>query len=87
MEQTLITRINEGQSAGLPDLSGPWEHVGDVEDWRVYIVHDPCHDRVEESYVDDRNTVIALHSERGIWRILGRELNRDLALDIASGRR
>lgn len=81
----LLARIENGKTDLLPTFSGHWDYVRTVERWRVYVVHDPCHDR--DSFVDDRNTVIALHDGEGLWRIVGRELNRDLAEEIADGRR
>lgn len=51
--------------------------------WAVYISHDPCHDG--GGHQDDRNTVIAFHRWNGTFRILGRELNGELARKIACG--
>jgi hypothetical protein len=51
--------------------------------WAIYISHNPCHDRI--GYKDDRNTVIAFHRTKGIFRIIGRELPKKLARKIAEG--
>lgn len=80
----LLGRIKAGKTGLLPQFSGHWKHVETVESWRVYIVHDPCHDG--EGHEDDRNTVIALHNGDGLFRIIGRELDLELAEAIAEGR-
>jgi hypothetical protein len=80
----LFERIDEGQSRMLPQFSGSWMHVTTVASWRIYVVHDPCHDDGDVS--SDRHTVMALHDGHGLWRILGRELPYQQALDIAEGR-
>ena len=80
----LLERIENGQSDTLPRFAGPWELANEIGPWRVYLIHDPCHDE----YIgrqDDRNTVIAFHSYQGSWRIIGRELDHDLAMKIACG--
>ena len=82
VEDTVLGRIRGAQSELLPQVEGSWT----PGPWRIFIVHDPCHDDDEdEDYRSDRNTVIALHDEEGIWRIIGRELDQDLALKIARG--
>lgn len=83
-KRRLFARIDEGKSSLLPQFSGHWEHVNTLASWRIYIVHDPCHDGGD--FQDDRNTVVALHDGHGLWRIIGRELPYELALDIAEGR-
>ena len=82
-DDTILDRIRSGHSSLLPDLGGSWALANTLGPWRVYIGHDPCHDR--EEFVDDRNTVIALHTQEGVWRIVGRELNHDLAMKLARG--
>jgi hypothetical protein len=81
----LLDRIAEAEgNTGLPQFSGEWEWTSEIQGWKVYIVHDPCHDD-DEGFVDDRNTVIAMSSTKGLWRIIGRELPRELSLKIAKG--
>jgi hypothetical protein len=56
--------------------------------WAVYIVHDPCHDWRDSQGCEvqaDQNTVLALHRTNGQFRIIGRELCRVFALQIALG--
>jgi hypothetical protein len=60
--------------------------VCEMQGWRIYVVHNPCHDD-GEGFVDDRNTVIALHQTKELWRIIGRELPREMSLEIARGER
>lgn len=54
--------------------------------WSIYISHDPCHDSVTAGYTRkaDRNTVVAIH-RKGSIVVIGRELPRLMALDLANG--
>lgn len=51
--------------------------------WAIYISHNPCHDDI--GYREDRNTVIAFHRTKGIFRIIGRELPKKFARRVAEG--
>lgn len=91
----LLKRIREADGDLPPTLVG-MEFVRFVRDpvvqdkferdfaWSVYISHDPCHDD-GKGFVDDRNTVIALHRLSGTFKIIGRELDRKYALRLARG--
>ena len=85
-QQRLHVRLASGKTEGLPQFSGPWHQASEMEDWRIFIVHDPCHDD-DEGFVDDRNTVIGLHDGDGTYRIIGRELPYEFACALAEGKR
>lgn len=84
ISQILLDKIENGESLLLPDISSEWILVSIVEDWKIYIVHDSCHDNDEKNYVADRNTVIAMNAD-GLWTIIGRELPFKYAVKIAKG--
>ena len=52
--------------------------------WAIYISHDPCHDPDKTTKVD-RNTVIAFHRKKGIFKVIGRELRYKYAKSLALG--
>lgn len=83
-DDRVLDRIKNGQPSALPQFAGSWDLVNTLGPWRIYLIHDPCHDDFI-GRKDDRNTVIALHDEKGIWRILGRELDQVFAMKIACG--
>jgi hypothetical protein len=92
----LLRRIRHRSSRGLPPTFVGMEFVRYVRDpqirprheapwaWAVYLSHDPCHDPSAGRRAD-RWTVIAFHRLYGDFRIIGRELDRRLALEIAKG--
>lgn len=78
----------------VPD---PWDPALHPEEqlfaWAIYICHDTCHDAPWQSapvleqndapaHYADRNVVIALHRCRGIFRVIGRELDTKTAMNI-----
>lgn len=69
----LFTRLDEGQSKLLPMFAGSWKHVNTVASWRIYIVHDPCHDG--DGHVDD--------DEREIWNAVKKDM---ASLDLENDR-
>lgn len=83
-QENILARIAQASDHYIPDFSGPWNMANELKDWRVYIVHDPCHDTAE--FRDNRNTVIAMHKVRGVFKILGRELPMKFAKSLARGR-
>jgi hypothetical protein len=72
------------QSMDWPPLAGA-QLIADVDDWMVYVSHDPCHDD-GEGYLSDRNTVWFCHRLQGRFGILGRELPLELATLFGTGR-
>jgi len=97
----LLKRIRGSQETRIPTLVGMEfvryvrnpSTVLDKFDadfaWSVYISHDPCHDEGKgwwgRGFVDDRNTVLAIHRMNGTFRVIGRELDRKFALRLAKG--
>lgn len=83
--QVLLDKIENGQSLLLPDVSAKWNLSSIIGEWNIYIVHDSCHDD-EKNYVADRNTVIAMNTNLGLWRIIGRELPLKEAVKLFKGK-
>jgi len=83
ISQVLLDKIENGQSVSLPDVSSEWILISIVENWKIFIVHDSCHD--SEKYSADRNSVIAMNINLGLWRIIGRELPIKYAVKLAKG--
>lgn len=81
--QFILDKIENGQSVLLPDISSEWILISIVENWKIYIVHDSCHD--SKTYLADRNSVIAMNVNLGLWRIIGRELPFKHAVKLAKG--
>ena len=82
--ENLHRLIMGGRSDGLPRLED-LEYLTGCGDWSVYMAHDPCHDSGKGDKAD-RNTVIAFHQELGVWRIIGRELDREFGLGLVFGK-
>jgi hypothetical protein len=62
--------------------------------WAVYVCRDTCHDAPwgtqqpphywdSPAYYADRNVVIAFHRRRGLFRVIGRELDTKTAMNMA----
>lgn len=79
----------------VPDLEDPTlEPEEKPFAWAVYVCHDVCHDAPWEpetpphhwdnpAYYDDRNVVVAFHRNRGLFRVIGRELDTQTAMNVA----
>jgi len=71
------------QKDSWPSLEGA-RLIAELDDWMVYVSHDPCHDN-DEGHMWDRNTVWFCDRQTGNFGILGRELPLSAATLLGTG--